>query len=430
MQLAPDTEVAAHRSKPYPHDAITMSLPPTPLPLTGIRVLDLSIFIQGPIAAMLLADWGADVIKIEKPGRGDFARTTATLFGRSQFLPDGRNVMFETANRNKRAVAIDLKKPEGTAIFHRLAEHAQVMTTNLHPDALAEFGVDRATMAARAPHLIYAHSTGFGALGPDARDPCQDTAGMARSGFMMNSPAADGTPVYPTGALSDVLSGTMTAFGVVMALLARERGNRVSGVACSQLSTMMWLQCYGIAQYANTGAAFTPHDRSAAANPLMNMYRCADGRWLACGMFMSERFLWDELCAVLELPADAPRDPRFTTDAGRATHNRELISLLDAAFARREREHWVTEFRRRGYWFAVINDLPDLLGDPQVAANAYMSAATSGFRTVTGPFALTGIERPPPADAPVCGHDNADVLTQIAGYSAVEIESFRTREVI
>ena len=400
------------------------------LPLQGIRVLDLSIFIQGPIAAMILADWGAEVIKIEKPGRGDFARSTKTLFGRSQVLPDGRNVMFETANRNKRAVAIDLKTPEGKKIFYRLAERADVMTTNLHPDALKEFGVDRATMEARAPHMIYAHSTGFGALGPNALDPCQDTAGMARSGYMMNSPAPDGSPVYPTGALSDVLSGTMTAFGVVTALLAKERCGQVTGVACSQLSTMMWLQCYAIAQYANTGEGFVPHERRAASNPLMNMYRCAEGKWLACGMFMSERFDWSEFCAVMGFSASAQGDPRFTNDEGRALHNRQLVELLEQAFAAQPRAHWVAEFRRRGYWFSIINDVPDLLADPQVSANGYMTQASSGFQTVSGPFALTGIPQPSPVDAPACGHDTASVLTTLGGYSSSEVDAFRAHGVI
>ncbi|MGH8595744.1 MAG: CaiB/BaiF CoA transferase family protein [Gammaproteobacteria bacterium] len=407
-----------------------MSPEPNPLPLHGIRVLDLSIFIQGPLAAMLLADWGAQVIKVEKPGRGDFARSTKTLFGRAQHLPDARNVMFETANRNKQAVTIDLKQPAGREVFYRLAEQSHVMTTNLHPDALQEFGVDRETMATRTPHLIYAHSTGFGPLGPNARDPCQDTAGMARSGYMMNSPAPDGSPVYATGALSDVLSGTMTAFGVMAALLAKERHGTISGVACSQLSTMMWLQCYAIAQYANTGQRFLPHQREAAPNPLMNLYRCADDRWLAVGMFMSERFNWGEFCELMAVPPFVRDDARFTGDEGRAGNNRELINILDEAFAQHAREHWVAAFRSRGYWFSIVNDLEGLLADPQVAANGYLVETAAGFRTVSAPFALTAIAQPPPADAPTCGRDTVQLLGDLAGYSPAEIAALREGGVI
>lgn len=400
------------------------------LPLQGIRVLDLSIFIQGPIAAMLLADWGAEVIKIEKPGRGDFARTTKVLFGRSQLLPDGRNVMFETANRNKLAVTIDLKKREGRDVFYRLAAQAQVMTTNLHPSALAEFGVDRSTMESIAPHLIYAHSTGFGTLGPNALDPCQDTAGMARSGYMMNSPAPDGSPVYPTGALSDVLSGTMTAFGIAMALLAKARTGKVTGVSCSQLSTMMWLQGYAISQFANTGSAFIPHDREAAPNPLMNMYRCRDGKWLACGMFMSERFDWGEFCALMEFSSDSRQDIRFATDEGRASNNQDLIRLLDRAFASHPRKYWVAEFRRRGYWFSIINDIGDLVRDPQVSANGYMTSAPSGFQTVTSPFSFTKFKQRKPIDAPEIGRDTDYVLSQVAGLDKAEICALRAVAVV
>lgn len=394
---------------------------PNLLPLRGIRVLDLSLFIQGPLAAMMLADWGAEVIKIEKPGRGDFARTSASIYGRSQYLQDGRNVMFETANRNKRAIALDLKTAEGREVFYRIAANADVFVTNLQTAALAEFQVDRATLAAKAPNLIYAHSTGFGAFGPNALDPCQDTAGMARSGFMMNCASSDDEPVYPTGALSDVLSGTMTAFGVVMALLARERLGCIPEVACSQMSTMMWVQSYAIAQYANTGEAFVPHAREAASNPLLNMYRCADGQWIACGMFVSERFDWREFCQVMDFPEQVQADNRFSNDEGRSAHAREFIQLMDRAFGARPRDYWVSEFRKRGYWFSIINDLKGLLADPQVVANNYMTETRSGFQTVSGPFSLSHVPQSPPRDAPSIGQDTASILHAYGGYSSAEI---------
>src|SRR5262245_16057892 len=132
------------------------------LPLEGLRVLDLSIWVQGPLAAMMLADLGAEIIKVEKPGQGDFARGVQSLFGKPQTLPGGRNLMYEIANRNKRAISVDLRHPRGREAFYRLAKRCDVLVTNLHPSALSEFGVDRETMQGVNPDLIYAHATGFG----------------------------------------------------------------------------------------------------------------------------------------------------------------------------------------------------------------------------------------------------------------------------
>ena len=171
----------------------------------------------------MLADLEAEVIKVEKPGQGDFARGIHTLYGEPQFLPDGRNLMFELANRNKKSISVDLRRPEGQQVLYRLAQHCAALVTNLHPSALREFRVDRETMLGVNPKLIYAHATGFGPQGPHAEDPCQDTVGMAHAGSMFNTPTADGSPIYLTGALSDILSGTMLGFGVLTALLARER---------------------------------------------------------------------------------------------------------------------------------------------------------------------------------------------------------------
>jgi crotonobetainyl-CoA:carnitine CoA-transferase CaiB-like acyl-CoA transferase len=285
---------------------------PVRLPLGGIRVLDLTIWVQGPLASMMLADLGAEVIKIEKPGQGDFAREAVSMFGQPQKFADGRSLMFEIANRNKKAVAIDLRQPEGQQVFYRLVEPADVVVTNLHPNTLREFRVDRKTLLAIEPDLIYAHATGFGPQGPHAEDPCQDTVGMARSGFMFSTPTAEGAPTYPPGALSDILSGTMLGFGVLAALLARERSGVAQAVWSSQLSAMMWLQYYNVAQVANMGADFAPFARTAVANPLMNVYRCADGLWIACGMAVAQRF-WPDFCAVMGLP-ELEHDARFATD--------------------------------------------------------------------------------------------------------------------
>lgn len=399
------------------------------LPLTGVRVIDLSIWVQGPLAAMMLADLGAEVIKIEKPGQGDFARGTKTIFGRDQTLPNGRGLMYEIANRNKRAVSVDLKSPQGRRLFHRLIEVSQVLVTNLHPSALQEFGADRDTLSAVNPNLIHASATGYGTEGPAALDPCQDTTGMARSGFMFAQAGPEAPPAYPVGTLSDVLSGTMLAFAVLAAILEQRRTGRARAVTCSQLSAMMWLQYYSIAQYANQGLSFMPHRREAAVNPLVNLYRCEDGKWLACGMFLSGRFIWEEFCAVMELPQLAA-DPRFKDDNGRIQHNRELIAHLDRAFARYPRDHWEQTFRDRGYWASVVNRIEDLPEDPQVISNRYITADDAGLKMVGFPFNFIGGLARPPRHAPRFGDDTDEILQELAGVSAEELISLKLSGVV
>lgn len=349
------------------------------------------------------------------------------MFGGPQKFPDGRSLMFEIANRNKKAVAIDLRQPEGQQVFYRLVEHADVMVTNLHPATLREFRVDRETLLAIKPELIYAHATGFGPQGPHAEDPCQDTVGMARSGFMFSMPTADGAPTYPPGALSDILSGTMLGFGVLAALLGRERVGMSQAVWSSQLSAMMWLQYYNVAQFANMGADFAPFDRNTVANPLMNVYRCADGKWIACGMAVAQRF-WHDFCGVLELP-ELEDDPRFAKDKQRAAHRGELITILDKAFATQPRAHWERLFREKEFWFSVVNQTSDLADDEQVMANRYMVELDSGLKTVAFPFALEKSAVPATHAAPQFGQHTDEILQQLCGYTVEEILALKEKNV-
>jgi formyl-CoA transferase len=285
---------------------------------------------------------------------------------------------------------------------------------------LKEFGIDRAALTGVNPQLIYAQATGYGSAGPAALDPCQDTTGMARSGFMFNAPSPDGAPTYQVGTLSDVLSATMLAFAVVTALLNRERWGTALGAMCSQLSAMMWLQYYSIAQFANGGQAFVPHDRKNAANPLVNIYRCKDDKWIACGMFLSQRFIWSEFCDLLGAPQLA-EDERFRDDQGRNRHNHELILELESAFAKKDRSYWEAVLRQKGYWVSVVNNMEDLINDPQVSANNYLVRSAGGLTTVRFPFTFADLEMPIPKDAPSFGHDTDVILADIAGYRTEDI---------
>ncbi|MFQ5879635.1 MAG: CaiB/BaiF CoA transferase family protein, partial [Dehalococcoidia bacterium] len=343
-------------------------------------------------------------------------------------LPDGHNLMWDMANQNKKSIAVNLYHPEGREVFYRLIEKSQVMVTNLNPEALRQMGADKEAVHKHNPDIIYARATGFGPRGPHAEDPCQDTTGMARSGFMFSNPTLEGDPSYPPGALSDVISATMLAFGVVTALLAKERtGVAPPAVFTSQVSSMMWMALYPVTLYANAGLEYPPFDRTNAANPLMNIYKCGDGKWFASGLFVSDRF-WHDFCEVMGLQ-HLERDPRFATDAQRAEHRKELIAILDEAFASQPRGEWERRFRERGFWCSVVNRYSDLPSDPQVQANEYLITLDNGLKSVALPFELEGMT-PPRQGAPAFSQHTEEVLQKVCGYSWEEIVALKAEEAV
>jgi len=397
------------------------------LPLEGIRVVDLTIWIQGPLAASILGGLGAEVIKIEKPGQGDFSRGSRSMMGQSLITPDGRNLLWELPNRNKKGIAVNVYHPKGREVLYRLVETADVMVTNLHPRTLVEMGADKETILKHNPNIIYARSTGFGPRGPHCEDPCQDTVGMARSGFMFVSSGPDGDPIYPPGGITDVLSATMLAFGVMTSLLAKERTGKTAGVYASQLGTMMWQAMYPVSVYANLGEEFPPYDRTNVVQPLMNIYKCADGLWFASGIFVSDRF-WHEFCVAMGLE-HLEHDPRFTTEAIRAEHHKELIPILDETFASQPRAEWERRFRELGLWCSIVNRYRDLPGDPQVQANDYLVTLDNGVRSAALPFELDGM-KPRRQGAPEHSQDTDDVLQEICGYTWDEVVEMKAEEVV
>jgi len=398
------------------------------MPLEGVRVADLTIYVQGPVAAQILADLGAEVIKVEKPGVGDLSRVATRLFERTLVLPGDRRLLWEMGNHNKKSLTLDLYHFKGQELFYRLIERCDVLVTNLTPEALRQMGADEESVRQRNPDIIYARGSGFGPRGPYAEDPCQDTAGMARSGFMSLCSHPSGVPGYPPGAVADVASATMLAFGVVTALLARERTGRAPPVVyASQMSSMMWLALFPVALYANTGEEYPPFDRTDVSNPIFNIYRCGDGRWIALGLYWTERF-WPPFCEATGLQ-HLRDDPRFATDEARKENRRELIRIIDEVMATRPSQEWERIFRERKFWFSIVNRYSDLPTDPQVQANGYLAELDNGLKGPSLPFELAGVQ-PRLHGAPALGEHTEQVLRELCGCSPEEIEALRGERVI
>ena len=395
-------------------------------PLAGMRVIDLTIWVQGPLAGQLLADLGADVIKIEKPGQGDFSRGLQTLYGAPMRTTDGKALLFELVNRNKRSIAIDLRKDEGRALLHRLVAETDVFLTNLLPRTLKQFGASSDELMAVNPRLVYAHGGGLGSRTALADTPSQDTTGTAFSGFMYSA-SKDGDPHYPSGALADVLSGTNLAFAIVAALLRRERTGKGEVVGTSLLQAMLWLQQLHVGAITNTGEELRPFDPADAPNPLLNMYRCGDGEWLALGMTAMSASDWVAFCEAIAR-ADLITDERFNDNRGRITNSRELIAVLSEVFASASRDEWVARMPTTGLTCSAVRRLREVIADPDVLAEDVLTKTDSGMTYVRAPFNVDGVPAHT-ADAPSYGADTFAVLSEL-GLSPEEIARLEEGEVI
>jgi len=402
-----------------------------PLPLDGIRVIDWTIWQQGPVASLMLGDLGADVIKVEERLGGDPGR--GVLRAQGIDLTDRPNFYFEANNRNKRGLTVDLKKPEGVEIVRRLADSADVFVQNFRHGVAARIGLDAATLRARNPRLVYASATGYGPEGPEHDAPSMDYLGLARSGIMLSAGEPGQPPLAIAGGIADQMGAVMLAYGVLAALLARDKTGVGQEVDSSQLGSMAWLQSLTLAMRTMLGIAMPRMPRSAPANPLWNHYRCGDDRWLAMSMIQADRY-WERLCRVLELD-DAIADPRFQTMATRMQHSAACVALLDAAFARRPRAEWLLRLRAGGdFIVSIVNSVDDLPDDPQVRANDYVTTfehPTFGPTQVVGvPVRLSETPARLRRPAPEFGQHTEEILTEVLGYSWDEVGRLREAEVI
>jgi crotonobetainyl-CoA:carnitine CoA-transferase CaiB-like acyl-CoA transferase len=395
-------------------------------PLSGVRVIDLTIWVQGPLAGQLLADLGADVVKVEKPGQGDYTRGLQTLYGASMKTAKGTGLLWELVNRNKRALAIDLGKAKGRELLLALVREADVFLTNLRPTTLASFGASPEELMAANPRLIYALGTGLGVRGELADIPAQDTTATAYSGFMHTVAAGD-EPYYIPGALADILSGTNLAFAVLAALMRREKTGKGEVVSTSLLQAMLWLQMLHAGAIANTGEHLQKFDAANAANAFINVYRCADGEWLALGMTAMGTGDWHAFCDVAGKP-ELKDDARFARNRGRIDHARDLIKIVQEVMAGRPRDEWLESIRAIGLPCAPVEHLEEVLRDSKVVSEGLLTQTASGMRFVRAPFDMEGV--PVRAeDAPGFAADTYAVLSE-AGLTAEEIAALEGEEVV
>jgi crotonobetainyl-CoA:carnitine CoA-transferase CaiB-like acyl-CoA transferase len=402
-----------------------------PMPLDGIRVIDWTIWQQGPVASVMLGDLGAEVIKVEERVGGDPGR--GVLRAQGLDLSDRPNFYFEANNRNKRSLTVDLKKPAGVEIVRRLADCADVFVQNFRQGVAARLGLDAATLRARNPRLVYASASGYGPAGAESAAPSFDYLGLARSGIMYSAGEPDHPPLAIAGGIADQMGAIMLAYGVLAALLARTRSGQGQEVDASHLGSMAWLQGLGLSARLMLGRALPRQSRRYATNPLWNHYQCGNGQWLALSMLQPDRY-WAQFCTALDIP-EAATDPRFATMQQRMFNAADCIALLDQVFAQKPRAEWLRVLAAGGdFIFSLVNSVDDLPDDPQMQANGYVTTfahPTFGPTQVVGiPVRLSDTPGSIRLPAPEFGQHTEEILTDLLGYSWDDIASLREDEVI
>ena len=391
------------------------------LPFAGLKVIDCASYIAAPAAAMMLGDLGADVIKLEPPG-GDPHRDLYKLLGLGE---PTSNFVWNLSSRNKRSLVLDLKLAEGQAVLHRLVAQADVFITNLPLPVRARLAIDAETLLALNPRLVYASMTAYGETGPEAAKGGFDvTAYWARTG-LMDLVRADhsGPPMRPVAGMGDHPSATTLFAAIATALYRRERTGLGGQVSTSLMANGLWAN--GIQVQAQlAGEVFPPRQpRSLAPNPLSNLYRCRDGRWLSLVVLNEARQL-PGLLAALGL-SHLAADPRVITAAGRDAHRADVIALLDTAFVQQDLAHWRALLDAAGITFGVIGTLADMPHDEQMRqAGALVPCAPDGGLTLSSPIHLAGVAHRAPGPAPRLGQHNTELLRE-AGYTDQQIAGLR-----
>lgn len=336
--------------------------------LEGFRVVELGVWVAGPSAGGLLADWGADVIKVESPAGDPMRRLFAVLAGHGQT----ESPPFDLDNRGKRSVVLDLGTEEGRADARRLVATADVFLTNLRPDAVDRLGLGPDELLAANPRLVYASVTGYGREGPDAHRAGYDVGAFwARTGIARSLVPEDQPPIDIRAGMGDHVTGLTITSGILAALLQRERTGTGQLVETSLLRTGIYCVGWDLGIRLRFGKLAPTQPRTEMMNPMVNCYRAADGGWFWLLGVESDR-LWPKLVAAIERP-DLGADERFATARARRHHPAECIAALDDVFARRTRDQWTERFDRHDVWWAPAHTAADVLEDPQaIAAGAFV----------------------------------------------------------
>jgi CoA:oxalate CoA-transferase len=383
------------------------------MPLSGLKVLDLSRVVSGPFCTMLLADFGADVVKVEAPG-GDPSRVTG-------ILGSGENPYFVNLNRNKRSITVDLKQVKGKEIVRRMAEGSDVLVENFRPGVMDRLGLGYATLRELNPSLIYSAITGFGKTGPYKDRPAFDFIAQAMSGFM--SLNGDSTMPYLRAGIpiSDTIAGLYAAFGILAALRERERTGQGQEIQTAMVDGLISMFTFASGAYFATGKLPPRNGNDHMVVAPYGLFNAGDG---PIAIAPSTEKNWKQLCATLKLE-DLMSDPRFDTGEKRRANRKEINAIVASVIQERNREEWINLLNEAGVPCGKVNDLSQAFSDPQVLHQEMVieSAQPTGAVKTPG-FPVKFSETPARLrrPSPQVGEHTVEVLRELA-YPDKDIES-------
>lgn len=396
---------------------------------SDLRVIELGVWVAGPSAGGILADWGADVVKLEPPEGDPMRRVFALLVGHGQ----SASPPFDLDNRGKRSVLVDLQSAEGREVAHRLVADADVFLTNLRPDAVQRLGLDPSTLLGRNERLVYAQLTGYGTTGPEAGRAGYDVGAFwARTGIASATAPPGHEPPALRGGLGDHVAGLATLSGILAALLERERSGKGQVVETSLLRTGVYCLGWDLGIQLQFDKVRPTDPRESTINPMVNCYRAGDDRWFWLLGVESQRH-FPVVCAAIGR-GELADDERFADARARRYNAEALITVLDEVFAARSRDDWASTFDEHDVWWAPVNTLAEVPHDPQaLAAGAFVDvpggAGSPAHRAVATPVSFSRSPVAPAGPVPALGQHTDAVLAE-AGLSDDEIDRLRAEGVV
>ncbi len=384
-------------------------------PLDGVRVIDLATSYAGPTCAMYLADLGADVIKVERPGGEDSRHWGPPFVGED-------SAWYLSANRGKRSVCLDIRAEPGRQVLMRLLEDADVLVVSFNPSKLAGLGLDPETVTARFPQLVYCVMSGFGLTGPDSALPGYDLIAQARSGLMSVTGAKGGPPQRMSTALTDVMAGTVAAMTIAAALFDREHADRGRLIDIALLDAALALMAPRVASFAAGEPEPQPSDATDSVLAVYQAFPTAD-RPLVVAIGNDQ--IWFRFCAAIGRD-DLGDDPELRTNAGRRGRRDELVEEIASTLRRLPSAPLLQELREAGVPCALVQHLSDVMADPQIQARRSIGSIThpevGTLSIVDRPWRLDHEDRPDPLPpAPTTGADGIVVMRE-AGFSDADID--------
>lgn len=404
-------------------------------PLEGLRVIECAGYLSAPTACYMLGDLGAEVIKIEDREKGDPSRGTSAVFGSSMTLPNGENILFETANRNKKSMTLDLKKEKGKQLLYELVSKSDIFCTNFTQAAIAKLEIGFDTLRKYNPRLIYGLATGYGLVGPESSRRAFDSVAQARSGIMYAlGGEPDSPPAQIGGPVFDQMTGTLLVYGILAALVARDRQGKGQQVEVSLLGSGIHLQAYNLNTALLRGRQIPRPSRRSLKNPMANHFECADGEWLLLSEPQADRF-WPAFCDALGIQ-HLENDEKYRDATRRRENFRELLAIIEQVFKTKTRAQWMEILDQKGGGIAYSPVLrpTDLANDEQALQNGYIAVidhpSLGTVKMVGNPVSFS--ETPVKVDgfAPCFGQNTEEVLMDVCGYDWDRIQQLKDEEVI